>query len=122
MASPAVTALRAELISARGPLMLQIRGLTDLMSMPGLSAEAMAVLEAELTEHQARRTALDQVLMGLDALDANGYPASMASDVPASIRDELLEREAAIEAALGELRAAAEAAAALITFGVPEDK
>jgi alkylated DNA repair dioxygenase AlkB len=117
-----VPQLRAELKAARGPLLLQLQGLTDLKSVPNVSPQAQEVLEIEFTEHQARRTAIDDVLMALDRLDKTGYPASMASSVPREIGEELLAHRAAINAALGELEIDPEAVSANITFGSPELK
>ncbi len=122
MSSAAVEALRAELMVARGPLLLQIQGFIYLSTDPGMSPEALAVLDAESTEHQARKTAIDNVLVALDELNANGYPDSMASAVPQSVMTELDAHDASVDAAIAELSAAVEAASATIVPGEPVEK
>jgi hypothetical protein len=105
--------LRAELTAALTAIMPQIHGLADMGAIASLSTASRAQIQAVLTGRQRRRdliqavlTALDAVVVAIQNLEADGYPALDPLPVLPDLFTELQEELAALEAALQQFLAA----------------
>ncbi len=127
MAADPNPALRAELEAALAVIEPQIRGLHDLAEIPS-PADLLTEVAEQIAFREHRRSlirgvvdALDQVIVALDLLEADGYPDLPDEMVSQQVLDEL-DREIADLEAAREVFEISVAARAIVGLGLPVDK
>lgn len=116
MSSPAVEALRAELIAARDLLPPQLRGLRNMSNDP-FSPEAVDALNKRIGVVDHRLTVINSTLARLDELDADGYPELPPFEVSTSVLQEFELKETDVGKAVDGFSATPEATSLDVNLG-----
>jgi hypothetical protein len=128
MADDVNPALRAEIDAALAVIGPQIDGLRDLSRIEASEGFIIAVTE-QYNEHVHRESlmtdviqALDAVNAAMEALEADGYPATHTVDADAALLAEKDKQQAEIAAAFSLFVSPAPATTLTVTLGTPRAK
>lgn len=119
--SPALIALRDELLAAQSLLIPQIEGLHDFARL-NLKPDSVPVVKATTADFERRLGLLTKALESLTALSNDGYPAVDQRDVLGTIYADLQENVSTLQAAFAKFAPVAEATEATILAGDPVPK
>lgn len=121
MSSPAVEALRAELLAQKAELEPQLRGARNMVNDP-FSPEGTAALNVRISRLERRLNVINANLSGFNDLDTDGYPDLPDAEVPAAVLAEFERKEADVGKAVDGFAAVGQAVGGEVTLPEPTPK